>query len=78
MACDCAAFTVYASRVRLIRTAMCLSRMTLKRSSTLSRSLIVTPSHHSHWSQKSMRIGYSEFCSCYASRTPSSLTVSML
>lgn len=25
-----------------------------------------------------MRIGYSEFCSCYASHTPSSLTVSML
>mgnify|MGYP007089588356 FL=1 len=78
LACDCAAFTVYASYTRLTRTAMCLSRMTLKRSSTLSRSLVVTPSRHSHWSQKSMRIGYSEFCSCYASRTPSSLTVSML
>ena len=74
LACDCAAFTVYASYTRLTPTAMCLSMIALKRSNTLSRSLVVTPSRHSHWSQKSMRIGYSEFCSCYASHAPLSQT----
>lgn len=78
MACDCADFTAYASRTPQTPTAVCFSKIAPNRASILSRSLSLTSSPHSHGSQKSTRIGYSEFCNCYASAHSPARTVSRL